>query len=263
VADVSLRVGPVQRRVRVFGNRHWERAAGGWRPSAPEPWQRMPLRWELAYGGVAPAANGQAADYEARNPVGLGFVARGAQPQEGQPLPNLEDPEQLLQQPQDRPVPACLAPVAPTWQPRRGFAGTYDAAWTQQRAPYLPLDFDARFFHVAPPALVAPGFLQGGEPVQLLGVAAEPIEFTLPQAGLELGFQFKGQTLSRAPQLEMLLLEPDAGRFQMLWRAALTVDKSLLKLSSVTVSSRSWDAQGRPLSPLSGLGRLPGAYAAA
>jgi hypothetical protein len=61
----------------------------------------------------------------------------------------------------------------------------------------------------------------------------------------------------------MLLLEPDAGRFQMLWRAALAVDKSLLKLSSVTVSSRSWDAQGRPLSPLSGLGRLPGAYAAA
>lgn len=263
VADVSLRVGPVQRRLRVFGNRQWERGMGGWRPSVPEPWQRMPLRWELAYGGVAPAADGQVADYEARNPVGRGFVARGAQPQEGQPLPNLEDPQHLLQEPQDRPPPACLAPVAPTWQPRRGFAGTYDEAWTRQRAPYLPLDFDPRFFHVAPPDLVAPGFLQGGEPVQLLGVAAGPIEFTLPQAGLELGFQFKGRTLPQTPQLEMLLLEPDAGRFQMLWRAALTVDKSLLKLGSVTVNSRVWDAQGQPRPPLGTLGRLPGAYAAA
>ena len=263
VADVSLRVGPVQRRMRVFGNRHWERAGGGWRPSAPEPWQRMPLRWELAYGGVAPAAEGAVPEYEARNPVGRGFVARGTQPLEGQPLPNLEDPQHLLQQPQDRPPPACLAPVAPTWQPRRSHAGTYDESWTRQRAPYLPLDFDARFFHTAPAELIAPGFLQGGEPVQLLGVAATPIEFTLPQAGLELGFQFKGQTIPSAPQLELVLLEPDAGRFQMLWRAALAVDKSLLKLSSVTVSSRTWDAKGQPRSPLAGLGQMPPAYASA
>lgn len=262
VADVSLRVGPVQRRLRIFGNRHWERTLGGWRPSVPEPWQRMPLRWELAYGGVAPAAAADVPEFEPRNPVGRGFVAHGAQPQEGQALPNLEDPQHLLQQPQDRPAPACLAPVAPTWQPRRGFTGTYDEAWTRQRAPYLPLDFDPRFFHTAPTDLIAPGFLQGGEPVQLLGVAAAPIEFNLPHAGLELGFQFKGQTIQREPQLELVLLEPDAGRFQMLWRAALAVDKSLLKLASVNVSSRHWDAQGRPRSPLGALGQMPPAYAA-
>ncbi len=263
VADVSLRVGAVRRRVRVFGNRHWERAGGAWRPSEPEPWQRMPLRWELAYGGVASAAAGAVPEYEVRNPVGRGFVAHGAEPEQGQPLPNLEDPDTPLNDPQDRPTPACLAPVAPTWQPRRGFAGTYDHAWTRQRAPYLPLDFDSRFFQLAPPELVAPGFLQGGEPVQLLGVAAVPIEFTLPQAGLELDFQFKGQTVPCEPQLELLLLEPDAGRFQMLWRAALAVDKSLLKLSSVTVRSRAWDAQGQPRPPLGRLGQMPPAYAAA
>ena len=44
VADVSLRVGPVARTVRVFGDRHWEKNGGSWRPSAPRPWERMPLR---------------------------------------------------------------------------------------------------------------------------------------------------------------------------------------------------------------------------
>ena len=241
VADVSLSVGTVQRRVRVFGNRQWQRAGGGWRPSAPEPWQRMPLRWELAYGGVAPAADGGVPEFEARNPVGRGFVATGAEPQPGQPLPNLEDPDALLAEPHDRPRPACLAAIAPTWHPRRLYAGTYDEAWTRGRAPYLPLDFDARFFQVAPPDLVAPGFLQGGEAVRLGGVSAGgPIEFVLPRCGLALEFLFDGARVPRPAQLELLLFEPDAGRFQMLWRAALPVDKKLLKLRTLTVSSSAY-----------------------
>ena len=264
VADVSLRVGPLQHRVRVFGNRLWQRAGGSWRPSAPQTWQRMPLRWELAYGGVAPAAEGEAADHEPRNPVGRGFVARKAEPLQDQPLPNLEDPEQLLNDPQDRPTPVCLAPIAPTWFPRRGYAGTYDEAWVAGRAPYLPLDFDARFFQIAPPALVAPGFLQGGEPVRLAGLAAgSALEFALPQCGLDLVFQFDGAPVPRPPQLELVLFEPDAGRFQMLWRAALAVDKKLLKLQHVTLRSSLFERDGGPAQPLSRLGAMPPAYAAA
>lgn len=262
VAEVSLRVGPVQRRLRVFGNRHWQHTSAGWRISAPAVWQRMPLRWELAYGGVAPAADNQPPEYEARNPVGVGFIAHQAQPLDGQALPNLEDPEHLIQTPQDRPDPAAFAPVAPTWQPRRQYAGTYDEAWTRTRAPYLPQDFDPRFFQVAPPALQARTWLQGGEPVQLQGVTAGgPIEFELPGCGLEIDFRFRGATVPRPPQLELVLFEPDAGRFQMLWRAALPVDKHLLKLESLNVRSRAWDRSGQARTPLQALGQLPSAYA--
>ena len=251
VADVSLSVGAVNRRVRVFGNRHWQRAGGGWRASAPEPWQRMPLRWELAFGGVAPAAPGEAAEYEARNPVGRGLVARHAQPAPDQPLPNLEDPQQLLNEPHDRPVPACFAPIAPTWMPRRAHAGTYDEAWTRGRAPYLPLDFDARFFQVAPPELVAPSCLQGGEAVRLVGFSAGgAIEFALPEVGLELQVDFNGAQTPCRPQLELVLFEPDAGRFQMLWRAAWPVDKWLLKLKAVTVRSPRYGLDRPAASPL-------------
>jgi hypothetical protein len=224
----------------------------------------MPLRWELAYGGIAPASGGDAVpDHEPRNPVGRGLVAKRAAPADEQPLPNLEDPQALLAEPHDRPPPACFAPIAPTWQPRRSHAGTYDEAWTRQRAPYLPLDFDPRYFQVAPPELIAPGFLQGGEPVRLQGFSqgGGTIEFELPQCGLELEFDFDGAELPKPPQLEVLLFEPDAGRFQMLWRASLAVDKKLLKLKQITLRSRVYERDGSKSRPLAALGRLPPAYA--
>lgn len=241
VADVSLAVGPVERTVRIFGDRQWRKSGGRWVAGDPAPWSRMPLRWELAFGGVAPArdgGSGKAPDYEPRNPVGRGFVPRGAQPEAGHFLPNLEDPNEPLQEPQGRPPPACFAPIAPTWMPRREYAGTYDEAWMRGRAPYLPQDFDTRYFQVAPPELVARGFLQGGEPVRLSGfTAGGPLAFNLPQCALAIEFDFDGSALARPAQLELVLFEPDAGRLQMLWRAALAVDKKLLRLSQVTVRS--------------------------
>ena len=264
VADVSLSVGPVNRTVRVFGDRHWEKSGGQWRPSAPAAWDTMPLRWERAWGGIAPAdldAQGLP-EHEPRNPVGVGIASRRDGPLEGQSLPNLEDPQALIAKPGDRPVPACFGPIPPTWLPRRDFAGTYDDGWTKKRAPYLPLDFDSRFFQVAPPALIAPGFLQGGEPVRLAGfTAGAPLDFSLPDCGLELEFDFDGAPVPKTPQLEMVLFEPDLGRFQMLWRAALPVDKKLLRLIEVVIRSTVFAADGSKIVPLSGLNAMPPSYA--
>jgi hypothetical protein len=263
VADCTVTVGPLSRSVRVFGDRQWTRHGGSWRATAPRPWQRMPLRWELAFGGIAPHEGDKPADHEPRNPVGRGLVARRAQPAEGQPLPNLEDPQTQLNEPHDRPTPACFAPIAPTWLPRRSYAGTYDEAWVHGRAPYLPLDFDARYFQVAPPELTAPRFLEGGEPVTLAGFSqGGPIHFTLPQCGLELEFDFDGSPVARPAQLETVLFEPDAGRFQVLWRAALAVDKKLLKLRELTVRSSVFDRDGAPARPLGRLNQMPATYAA-
>ena len=39
-------------------------------------------------------------------------------------------------------------------------AGTYDDQWQTRRAPYLPEDFDARFFQLAPTGLVAASILK-------------------------------------------------------------------------------------------------------
>ena len=264
VADVSLQVGPVKRAVRVFGDRHWQKSGGKWQPSEPQHWERMPLRWELAWGGVAAKKGDEVPQHEPRNPVGRGMVGRDGVPADAQPLPNLEDPQNLLTAPADRPTPACFAPIAPTWLPRRNFAGTYDEAWVSGRAPYLPLDFDARFFHLAPPELIAPGFLQGGEPVELVGfTAGAPIRFRLPECGLLLEYDFDGAIVPKPSQLEMVLFEPDAGRFQMLWRAVLAVDKKLLKLKQIVVRSSAFERNGTKPRPQRALDDPTPAYARA
>jgi hypothetical protein len=263
IADCTLTVGPVTRSVRIFGDRQWRKRGNTWRATDPQPWQRMPLRWELAFGGITPAAGDKPPDHEPRNPVGRGLMARGSEPVDGQPLPNIEEPSAPLNEPHDRPTPACFAPIAPTWLPRRTYAGTYDAAWVRDRAPYLPLDFDSRYFQVAPPELTAPGFLQGGEPVTLAGFSqGGPISFTLPKCGLAVEFEFDGSPLPRPAQMETILFEPDAGRFQMLWRTALAVDKKLLKLRQLTVRSSVFERDGSPAKALARLNGLPAAYTA-
>ncbi|WP_284615961.1 DUF2169 family type VI secretion system accessory protein [Aquabacterium humicola] len=267
VADVRLRVGPVAKVVRVFGDRRWERSGQTLVPSAPQPWERVPLRWEYAFGGIAAAAPGQdpsQREHEPHNPVGRGVAGPDPMALAGQLLPNLEDPAAPIASPQDRPRPAGFAPVAPSWMPRRAYAGTYDAAWQRERAPYLPLDFDPRYFQLAPAGLVAPGHLQGGEPVELDGFTlGGPLRFTLPQLTLDTDFHFDGRWQPRPPLLETVLFEPDQGRFQMLWRAALPVDKKLLRLAEVRVRCAEHGSDGRPPPPLASLQSLPPAYAEA
>jgi hypothetical protein len=224
----------------------------------------MPLRWEKAWGGVCAPLSDEVPEHEPRNPVGQGLVPPKSDPADQQVLPNLEDPAALLTRPEDRPTPMCFAPLAPTWQPRRAYAGTYDDAWVNGRAPYLPLDFDPRYFQVAPDGLISPAWLEGDEAVELIGCHGGPMQFDLPPCGLELVFDFDGKKTPLPPRLEMVLIEPDVGRLQLLWRAALAVDKKLLKLKDVTVRSRVYARDGSRAAPLGQLsGGLPSAYAEA
>lgn len=235
--EVSMEVGSVQQILRVTGDRVWTRDGKTWRATAPGAFDRMPLRWELAFGGSSPADAAHPVENEPRNPVGRGFVASWETDLEGRPLPNIEDPGCLMSAPYDRPTPAGFAPLAPAWLGRRQYAGTYDAAWQKGRAPHLPLDFDPRFLHAAPSSLVPAQRFIGGEPVCLRGVAAGALQFDLPSPDVELAFDFAGAEIAAEAQLDTILFEPDLARMQMVWRAPLAVDKRLLKLKRFQVST--------------------------
>jgi len=233
--DVRLRLGALDKTVRVFGDRYWRWQGVGYVATEPEPFEAMPLVWERAFGGTD--SIGEELSAESRNPVGTGYHASGgSKPVEGERLPNLEDPRAPLVSWKERPPPACFAPIAAHWEPRRSYAGTYDEKWQQSRAPYLPEDFDSRFFNVAPPDQVFGGYLFGGEPVELTGFTREGVlRFALPALGVRVTYFVGGSSEVRPANLDTVLIEPDESRVVLVWRAALRCDKKLLRVEKVRV----------------------------
>jgi hypothetical protein len=233
--DVSLAVGQVNKTVSVFGDRQWKDG----RITPPASFKTMPMVYEKAYGGFH-VVNGEVAEADERNPVGRGFAgSRKVEEMNGVPLPNLEDPTQLIHRPTDTPTPACFGASAPYWQPRAGYAGTYDEQWQTGRAPYLPEDFDKRFCNAAHPDLVYPGYLQGGEPVQITHMYPNGVlKFDVPRVSLLSRITLAGNELTPGFNLETLVLEPNQLRMSLVWRAALPCDKQALKISDVRIALR-------------------------
>ena len=102
--DVGIEVADKRKIVRVFGHREWRDRGSS--ITSPQPFERMAIVYEKAYGGARELADGTLGA-EPRNPVGTGFVgdAKG-QDIDGLPLPNVEDPETLIRTPKDAPPPA-------------------------------------------------------------------------------------------------------------------------------------------------------------
>ena len=219
--QVTVRAGPLEKRALVSGTRVWYRGLVGLSASDPLPFESMPLQYEYSFGGTS------ASRHEARNPVGRGFH-ESAKEAVDKPLPSIEEPEALVRGWADRPPPCGFGPVARHWQPRLGWAGTYDAAWVEKRAPLWPLDFDERFFQTAPEGLRASPHLRGGEPVVLEGVSPDgPIAFPLPSFRLLARCTFARRLEKRRMTLDTVLLEPEERRLVLSWRATFPAHREL------------------------------------
>lgn len=237
--DVTVRVGPLVRRARVFGDRRWTRGRSGLAIGPTEPFERMPLVHERAYGGSAPAKDGEAALAFAANPIGRGFVPPGAEEDaEGVALPNVEDPACLVATPGDRPTPAAFGFLAAHWSPRLEHLGTFDDAWREQRAPHLPLDFDPRFWNAAPPALRVADGLRGGERVEIEGVTPDgALRFELPAIALVASVRLApDQATTAAMRADTLVIDADRRRVEIVLRASFDAHERLLDLAAVDVS---------------------------
>ena len=232
--DSQLSVGNKVLVVRVIGDRIWD----GGQISAPLPFEFMPLTYERAYGGVV--TNLDTAEVVAsceKNPVGTGItVGKSRSEINGTHLPNLEDPQNLITSVGMQPEPMGFGSIAPSWQPRLGYAGTYDEQWQANRAPYLPVDFDARFFNLAHPRLIYSAFLQGGEPVQLLNLHHDgPVAFSVPSLRFSTDVRINGNQVPLKPNLETFSINTELGQFSLIWRAEIACDKQVLKVEQVDI----------------------------
>ncbi|GAB4229307.1 MAG: DUF2169 domain-containing protein [Deltaproteobacteria bacterium] len=236
--DVTVQSGRLARTVRVFGDRHWYKSPMGWAISPPEPFVKIPLVYERAFGGgemTDPPREG--GPYEPRNPVGTGYSFAGRKEHlEGLPVPNLEHPGFLISDWKDKPPPAGFGFIGRSWTPRREYAGTYDAAWEKDRMPLLPADFDERYFNGAPAELVSDRHFAGGEPVRILNAsAAGELAFHLPTFRAEITASIRGKPADHPAVLDTVVVEPDEGRILLTWRATIPCHRSFLAVDWVRV----------------------------
>jgi hypothetical protein len=201
--DVSLRVGKLKKVIRIFGDRRWN-CAGRFSPatiSKAGPFSEMELVYERAYGGIDLVSGG----YFAHNPAGVGyFVKKRRKAVDGAPLPNLEDPDDLIRSWKSRPKPAGFGFYAPGWQPRAGCLGTYDEKWRRQRSPLPPADFRWEFHNAAHPDLQLKAYLQGNEEVELIFLSPghERLRFWLPGLTPHCAIELEGPPDHGAPAQE-------------------------------------------------------------
>jgi hypothetical protein len=221
---VGLRLGPLQKIVHVVGDR---RVLTGGRIGAPAPFERIPLRWEHAFGGWDRRDPDPSRHVgEPRNPLGRGLRDPRLPRDDTRLLPNLEDPAHPWRDDADRPPPAGFGFIGPDWHPRAAFAGTYDAAWMRSRRPLLPTDFDPRFFNAAPEGLVCATPLRGDEAVTVAGVVPEGrLDFrlpSLPAPSCELVLR-GGRVAEPVLALDTVVIDGDARTVQLTWRGAQVV----------------------------------------
>ncbi len=135
---VRVSLGTLDKELRVFGNRHWQKVIG---PSIPEPMVEMPISYENAFGGK---------NYK-KNPLGKGFQTIETETKETYlPLPNIEDPEHIITSPDDRPEPVGFAPLDMMWPQRADKIGTHDETWLREHSPGYAMDIDWTHFNTTP-----------------------------------------------------------------------------------------------------------------
>ncbi len=240
--DVGVKVGSVSKVVRVFGDRHWIKQKGGVFATKPQPFTEMPLVYERAFGGWDKADVDESNwRYEPRNPVGMGFGDPLRFAEEGKvPIPNIEDPNNLIRRYGDSPAPVGFGFISPNWQPRAQYAGTYDEKWDKTRKPLLPEDFDRRFFNAASPGLIAPGYLRGDEDVMIVNASPVPkLKFKLPgipppvcKVRLR-----NGRTEILRTNLDTVIINTDEMLVFLIWRNYMHVPSGPHDVASIEVTT--------------------------
>jgi len=242
---VSIRVGRMEKSFDVVGNRVWRSGLREVSSTRPEPFTVMPISYDTAFGGVDnldpdPEKHGA----YALNTVGKGFYVRNDPDHiEGKRLPNTEESNNPVTSPLGSYRPMAFGPVGRAWQPRSGFAGTYDQHWLDNVFPFLPADFDNRYYQAAPTDQQV-DYIRGGEDVLLINLTPQgQCRFALPKLEVPVTFFFKNYRQTEIDAVaDTLLIEPDLGRFLLLWRASLPLQRNMFEVAQVVVGRmpRGW-----------------------
>jgi len=233
--EVGLIVGTVDKRLRVTGQRAWSVSMGHARPTPAVPFTRMPISYDLAFGGTIddPGRPGEQACYRA-NPIGVGYYPFGLAALDGRPAPSTEPLDEPLSSPRRSYRPMAFGPLGRSWLPRLPLAGTYDDRWLAERFPFLPQDFDFAFFQSAPPDQQI-AYPSGGELVTLINLTPTGhASFRLPRQTMPVEFaRHREPRVATLAVLDTIWIFADEGLVTLTWRTSLTLRSDLSEISEV------------------------------
>ncbi len=207
---VASRAGAIDKTLHVYGDRT---------PTAPQPqpFERMPIVWERAIGGVS-----------SDNPVGRPV---------GDPsgLANVVHAQQAW-------VPAGLGPIAASWPARRRLVGDGGEPVVRQGELVVPDDLPLAWFHAAPADQRLTAFERE------LWLVLDGMHPTLPRLSTKLVFAeacarlrlATGETRLVEVKLDRLLVEAERGLVTATWRGWSPVEDGALAGLTVEAGLGPW-----------------------
>jgi hypothetical protein len=234
----GLRVGSMEKVFDVVGDRVWQAGLKGINASASQPFTEKLISYDTAFGGMDRNSQDESEhDAYVPNPVGRGWHKhlRSAWV-DGKPLPNTEELGEAVNFPSDKCKPMALGPLGRGWPQRARYAGTYDQQWLNDVLPFLPSDFDERYYQAAPEDQQVP-LPKGPMEVVLSGFTADGVrQFMLPhfEAPVHV-FPKRGEREFHVGVLDTIVFEPDHERLTMTWRVTRPLKKSIFEIAQVRV----------------------------
>jgi len=237
-ATVGLAVGSMKKSFDVVGDRVWDKGLISSTPTPPRPFDRMPISYDRAFGGVDVSADDpNRRDTYLKNPIGVGYypLTKG-RALAGKPLPNTEESGKPVKSTTGKYLPMSFGPIGRNFESRIPFAGTYDQEWLENRVPYWPADFDHRYFQAAPADQHIP-YPLGGEEVILRNLTPSGFEkFRLPSVSMPILFvPCRGTEKQLDGVVDTIVVEPDQGRFMLTWRVSFPLRRNCFEIKRTVV----------------------------
>ncbi|TCM86472.1 DUF2169 family type VI secretion system accessory protein [Rhodovulum steppense] len=236
---VGIRVGDWSKTLDVIGAREWRVVGPVVTATEPHPFTKMRFSYDTAFGGPDRSDPDDPAPAVYRpNPVGLGWgQVRNQSRLSGQPLSNTQEPGVAVTSPYGSYRPMALGPVGRGWPERLKYAGTYDQRWQDEVFPFLPADFDERYFQCAPEdqQIDPPG---PGVPVILGHLTPRGREaFRLPPETALPVTVFRGQAavLERRLLPDTLLFDCEARVLMLVWRVSVPIRRIITEFSGAWI----------------------------
>ena len=198
--EAALRVGGLEKRLRVNGDRIWQKRWYGYRATSPATFSSIPVSWDRAFGSK---------EIE-ENPLGQGALGEGPSGETIVGLPNIEYPGEHMTRVKQQIRPAGFGPIHPTWEQRKQYLGEFDQAYIDKTFPDMPDDLDFRRFNVAPQDQQISA-LKGDEAFRLdhLHAEFEALEGWLPGVKPRAFTEQEGEFKETELELETIWLLPE------------------------------------------------------